>query len=249
MNLYPLFDYERYRIIMQTSVPFGGQAYVYFPDGIPYYSLYRSKRKINSFSELEYTAEKFVHLNPDFNLDLMKSLFVSLSDRDNGHIVRTYGKDRVEAMVESVYIKRKEPYISRLRKIIFNPNKMLSKEEKMKIVGEIIGSKPVISEEDINLVVDDLYLSKEPVTIAKLAELCDTSRYMIKKSITDEVMEKINAMNSKIREENAIAKVTEAIEELTAGGDKLKMRKLKEITSIRNYKLLKKAVTLYQKNF
>jgi hypothetical protein len=234
---------------MQTSVTFSGEAYVYFPEGIPYYSLYRTKRKINSFSELEYTAEKFVHLNPDFDLDLMKSLFVSLSDRDNGHIVRTYGKDRVEAMIESVYMKKKVPYAPKLRKIIFNQNKMLSKEEKMQIVGSIIGSKPSISEEDLSLVVDDLYLSKEPVSIAKLAELCDTSRYMIKKSITPDVMKQMEENNARIREENAIAKAMEAIEILTEGGDKLKMRKLKELTSIRNYKLLKKAVTLYQKNF
>ena len=44
-----------------------------------------------------------------------------------------------------------------------------------------------------------------------------------------------------------MAKAIEAIDVLTEGGDKLKMRSLKKITSIRNYSLLKKAVIRYQK--
>ena len=44
-----------------------------------------------------------------------------------------------------------------------------------------------------------------------------------------------------------IARAIEAIDILTEGGSKLKMRKLKEITSIRDYSLLKQAIINYQK--
>lgn len=248
MSLIPLFDYQKYQITMETSVPFGGEYYAYFPEGIPYYSLYRSKRKINSFFELEYIAEKFRYLNPNFDPDLMIKLFIELSDRESGHIVRTYHEDRVIRMIYGVLIQNKQPYMRTMRKIIFNPHKYLSKEEKRKIVGQLIGQKPLIAEEDIKFIMSDLYMNQERITIAKISELTDTSRYIVKKSISNELWSDIKQINETIKEEIAIAKIMEAIDEITSGGNRLKMRKLKQITSVRDYSVLKKAVRLYDQN-
>jgi hypothetical protein len=52
-------------------------------------------------------------------------------------------------------------------------------------------------------------------------------------------------LNLEIKEENEMAKAIEAIDNLIEGGNKLKMRSLKQITSIRNYSLLKRAVNRY----
>ena len=249
MSLIPLFDYEKYRIIMETSVPFRGQHYVYFPEGIPYYSLYRTKRKINSFFELEHIAEKFRYLNPDFDEGLMTDLFVKLSDRESGHIIRTYDSDRVIRMVYSVLQKKKTPYMRNKRKIVFNPAKYISKEDKREIIGSLIGRKPLIDQEDLKFIISDLYFNRERISITKIAELTDTSRYIVKKSMSSEMWRDIENLNEKIKEEKNISKIIEAIEVLTSGGNKLKMRKLKEITSIRDYTILKKAVNLYQENF
>ena len=106
--LIPLFDYERHRIIMESSFIFKGADYLFFPEGVEYYSLYRTTRKINSFAELEYIAEKFVWLNPEFKLSKMKRFFSVLSDRGSGHIIRTYGNSRVEDMVERVHRVKKK---------------------------------------------------------------------------------------------------------------------------------------------
>jgi hypothetical protein len=234
---------------METSVPFGGKRYVYFPEGIPYYSLYRTKRKINSFYELEHIAEKFRYLNPDFDEGLMVDLFVKLSDRESGHIIRTYDQDRVTRMVYSVLKKKKTPYMRNKRKIVFNPVKYISKEDKREIVGKLIGRKPLIAEEDLKFIVSDLYENRERITLTKIAELTDTSRYIVKKSISAKMWRDIVNLNEKIKEEKNISKIIEAIEILTSKGNRLKMRKLKEITSIRDYEVLKKAVTLYQNGF
>jgi hypothetical protein len=43
-----------------------------------------------------------------------------------------------------------------------------------------------------------------------------------------------------------MAKAIEAIDSLIEGGNKLKMRSLKQITSIRDYSLLKRAVNRYR---
>jgi hypothetical protein len=234
---------------METSVPFGGKHYVYFPEGIPYYSLYRTKRKINSFYELEHIAEKFRYLNPDFDEGLMVDLFVKLSDRESGHIIRTYDQDRVTRMVYSVLKKKKTPYMRNKRKIVFNPVKYISKEDKLEIVGSLIGRKPLIEEQDLKFIISDLYENRERITLSKIAELTDTSRYIVKKSIPNKMWREIVNLNEKIKEEKNISKIIEAIEILTSKGNRLKMRKLKELTSVRDYDILKKAVTLYQNGF
>jgi hypothetical protein len=246
--LIPLFDYERYRIIMESPFIFKGKDYLYFPNGCKFYSLYRTTRKINSFSELEYIAEKFIHLNPDFNVNIAKRLFYKLSERDSGHIIRTYGQDRVENMIDRVFSKRKLPYCGRLRKIIFNPSKMIDKSIKMKIVGSIIGTKERPTSTQIDEVVEELWLNKEKITFSKIAEKLNSSRYLISWYFDSEVKESIKSANKDIKKTNLISRAIETIDILTDNGDKLKMRELKRLTSIRNYSILKEAVICYQKN-
>lgn len=135
------------------------------------------------------------------------------------------------------------------RKIVFNPVKYISKEDKREIVGKLIGRKPLIDESDLKFIISDLYDNRERISITKIAELTDTSRYIVKKSISAKMWRDIVNLNEKIKEEKNISKIIEAIEILTSRGNKLKMRKLKEITSVRDYEVLKKAVTLYQNGF
>ena len=87
---------------MESSFRFHGKKYLFYPKGVKYYKLYRTTRKINSFNELKYIAEKFIYLNPDFDIEIMIKLFLDLSDRSSGHIIRTYGEKRVEMMVYEV---------------------------------------------------------------------------------------------------------------------------------------------------
>lgn len=245
--LIPLFNYEAYRIIMESYFVFKGKDYLYFPDGCNFYTLYRTTRKINTFSELEYVAEKFIHLNPEFDLDKMKSLFVGLSDRGSGHIIRTYSQSRVEDMIERVFSKRKLPYCARKRKIIFNPSKMMDRKTKMKIVGAVIGRRNRPSTDDIDSVIEELWLDKDKITISKVANKLNKTRHLVRWYFDQDKLDQFKSLNLEIKQENDMAKAIEAIDILTEGGDKLKMRSLKKITSIRNYSLLKKAVIRYQK--
>lgn len=240
-----LFDYERHRIIMESSFTFEGKDYLFFPEGVNYYHLYRSSRKLNSFAELAYVAEKFIYLNPDFDVDKMKSLFFAVSDRESGHIVRTYTPSRVDEMVDRVVGERMTPFCPRLRKVIFNPSKYLSKEDKNSIVAKLIHTKDKPSEDDIDEVIQELWLNKEKITIRRVAKELDTTFYLVRWYFTDDKMEYIRSVNQEIKREAMIARAIEIIDALTDNGNKLKMRKLKQLSSIRDYQLLKEAVNRY----
>jgi hypothetical protein len=232
---------------MESPFIFKGKDYLYFPDGCNFYTLYRTTRKINTFSELEYIAEKFIHLNPDFDLEKMKFLFVGISDRGLGHIIRTYSQNRVEDMVERVFSKRKLPYCARKRKIVFNPSKMMDRNTKMKIVGAVIGRRNRPSVEDINSVIEELWLDKDKITISKVASKLNKTLHLVRWYFDQDKLDQFKSLNIEIKQENDMSKAIEAIDVLTEGGNKIKMRKLKQITSIRNYSILKKAVIRYQK--
>ena len=244
--LIPLFDYNRHRIIMESHFRFNGKDYLFFPKGVNYYRLYRTTRKINSFKELQYIAEKFIYLNPDFDIPLMITLFLDLSDRSNGHIIRTYGKNRVQNMVLVVSQQNRVPYCARKRKVIFNPSKRIDRKEKMKIVGNLISSKKRPAKQYLDNIVQELWNDNIKITISKVAQVSGVSRYMVKWYFDESVREKIKDLNEIIKETNLISKAIEAIDELTEGGATVKMRHLKKLTSIRDYSILKKAVKKYE---
>lgn len=244
--LIPLFDYEPHRIIMESYFRFDGKQYLYFPKGVRYYKLYRTTRKINSFNELKYIAEKFLYLNPDFDIDLMKKLFIQLSDRGNGHIIRTYGDERVESMIDAVNRQRPLPYCPRYRKIIFNPGKRISRVDKMKIVGKLINAKEKPTKQELDQIIQELWTDNIKITISEVSKRAKCSRYMVGWYFDENKKNEVKNLNEMIRETYLISKAIEAIDILTEGGNKIKMRELKKITSIRDYALLKNAVKKYE---
>jgi hypothetical protein len=116
----------------------------------------------------------------------------------------------------------------------------------MKIVGEVIGRRNRPTSSEIDSVIEELWLDKDKITISKVAEKLNKTRHLVRWYFDQDKLDQFKSLNFEIKEENEMAKAIEAIDVLTEGGDKLKMRSLKKITSIRNYSLLKKAVIRYQ---
>ena len=150
-------------------------------------------------------------------------------------------------MVEKVYDNKKEPYCPKLRKIIFNPFKIIDKKEKMRIVGTLVGRKNRPTNEQISDAIEDLWFDKIKITITSVAKHLNKSRHLVKWYFDKEQLKILEKINKDIKIENDLAKAIEAIDVLNEGGNKLKMRELKKITSIRNYSVLKKAIFNYQK--
>ena len=117
----------------------------------------------------------------------------------------------------------------------------------MKIVGSLIGTKEKPTEEQIDSTIEELWLDKEKITITKVAEKLNKTRYLVRWYFDKEKLKSIRNFNSEIHETNQISKAIEAIDILTDNGSSLKMRELKKLTSIRDYALLKQAVISYQK--
>ena len=125
--------------------------------------------------------------------------------------------------------------------------KIIDKKEKMRIVGMLVGRKNRPTNEQISEAIEDLWFDKIKITISSVAKHLNKSRHLVKWYFDKEQLKILEKINKDIKIENDLAKAIEAIDVLTEGGNKLKMRELKKITSIRNYSVLKKAIFNYQK--
>jgi hypothetical protein len=239
MKKIPLFDYERDRIIMETSFVYKGQEYLFFPEGVDFYSLYRSERKVNSLQEIEYIGEKFIWLNKDFDFKLFCSHMIEMTDRSNGHVIRTYSKEKIITACESAYngiLSGKIPYCARRRKVIFNPVKMIEKSEKIKIVNSLLHPRKVFEEKDIWDAVDVI---EGKITMKSLGEQLNCSPPTVRKSINDSMLLKIKEINEKrkkIRHQNLILS---AIKSITDEGAKVTVREVKRRVPVRDQDLLR----------
>ena len=195
----PLFDYNRHNLIMESSFRFEGYDFLYFDEGIPYYTLFRPTRKLNSFWEVKYAAEMLHYLNRDISDSLFFELVLSLSDRANGHVIRTYSEGRVINMCEEVLQLNLPPYVRRYRRIVFNPGKVITTYEKMSIVGEMIGGKGNRSnkaiEESIYNAIETLMLTNYRITYESIGKELNCTRQTISKYITKDLKYIIKSHN------------------------------------------------------
>lgn len=238
----PLFEYEEDRIIMESSFRFQGKKYLFYPEGVEFYSLYRTTRKINSIQEVEYVAEKFRWLNPNIEYFVFIRHIKEMTDRSNGHVIRTYSEKRIEALCEDVWDKTlKKPYCRKKRKVIFNPSKMIPVQEKRKIVQQLIHPKINFKSVDIWRACGQI---QGKITMKKIGDILGCSAPTVRRSFDDAMLLNVKLRNRDIKIESELLKCKHAVAEIKDAGLPVTMRELKSRVSVRDYDVLKKAVSL-----
>tara|TARA_Y100000996_G_C22533121_1_gene647270 strand:- start:1024 stop:1749 length:726 start_codon:yes stop_codon:yes gene_type:complete len=238
----PLFEYEEDRIIMESSFRFQGKKYLFYPEGVEFYSLYRTTRKINSIQEVEYVAEKFRWLNPNIEYFVFIRHIKEMTDRSNGHVIRTYSEKRIEALCEDVWGKTlKKPYCRKKRKVIFNPSKMIPVQEKRKIVQQLIHPKINFKSVDIWRACGQI---QGKITMKKIGDILGCSAPTVRRSFDDAMLLNVKLRNRDIKIESELLKCKHAVAEIKDAGLPVTMRELKSRVSVRDYDVLKKAVSL-----
>lgn len=196
----PYFDWKLYPVIMQSLFDFEGYDFLFFDEPVPYYHLYRTERKLNSLWEVKYVGEVLLYLNPDMNYLTFKEMLLTLTDRGNGHIIRTYSKIKVVNMCEELYNQfdsESLPYVRRKRKIVFNYSRSISKDEKMSIVGQVIG-RGNITQEKLYCAVESLIEKGGKITIVNIAKELKCCRQTIYRHLSRALREVIDYHNSNL---------------------------------------------------
>jgi hypothetical protein len=122
-----------------------------------------------------------------------------ISIKEQGFTSFTIHIDLLRKMVYDVsMLDLDEPPKNKLRKVIFKYGSGLTKEEKLSIVGELIGRTKRIHEDDIYQCMLDLNDWGKRITIGRVAGLLDCSARTIHRNMSEELKREKELLNKQL---------------------------------------------------
>ena len=174
--------------------------YDYYEDGThEYYSLFRSRAKITTYKSLKWHMLVLWYLNPQLDPDDFTSLCEHIADKSNGFITFTVPPQLLKKIIYEVsMMELDEPPKNKLRKIIFNWHCTLSMEDKLKIVGKLIGRQKQIHEDDIYQCMVDINDMGNKITLSRIASLLECSTRTIQRNMCEELKREKELLNQQL---------------------------------------------------
>lgn len=174
--------------------------YKYYEDGTyECYTLFNSKAKITTYRSLKWHMLVLYYLNMD---NILNTDFVTLArfiaDKENGFVTFFIKNKLLESMIGDVLQQGGDPPKNKIRKVIFKDNSGLTLNEKMSIVGKLIGRMSRVDEETIYQTMLDLNEWEKKITWGRVAGLLDCSVRTIYRNLDDQLKQEKQKLNEEI---------------------------------------------------
>ena len=175
------------------------ECYMFYIEGTyECYELFRSKAKINTYRSLKWHLLVLWYLNPQLDQDKFMEIAEVIGNKDHGFISFNIHVNLLRKIVYEVSMcDLEEPPKNKLRKVIFKPT-TLSKEEKLRIVGELVGRSKKIHEDDIYQCMLELNDSGKKITVTQLALWLECSTRTIYRNMCEELKREKELLNQQI---------------------------------------------------
>ena len=176
------------------------ECYMFYEDGTyECYELFRSRAKITTFKSLKWHLLVLWYLNPQLDQDKFAALAFYIAHKPNGFISFNISDDLLTKIVYEVsMLDLEEPPKNKLRKVIFKYGNMLCKEEKLRIVGELIGRTKKFHGVDIYDIMLMLNHGGWKITIARLARGLDCSTRTVHRNMSEELKREKELLNQQL---------------------------------------------------
>ena len=190
--------YRRYPISDKPTKQ--NKLYMYYQEGThECYELFRSKAKITTYKSLKWHLLVLWYLNPKLDQDMFIKLAEYICDKSNNFISFAIHADLLRKIVYEVsMLDLDQPPKNKLRKVIFKYGNMLTKEEKLKIVGELIGRSKRIHTDDIYQCMLDLNDIGKKITIGRIAGLLNCSGRTIHRNMCTQLKREKELLNKQL---------------------------------------------------
>ena len=174
--------------------------YMFYEDGThECYELFRSKAKITTYKSLKWHLLVLWYLNPQLDQDDFMKVAEVIANKDYGFISFNIHPDLLRKIVYEVsMLDLEEPPKNKLRKVIFKYNSRLSKEEKLRIVGELIGRSKRVHEDDIYQCMLDLHDVGKKIVVTQLALWLECSTRTIHRNMSKELKREKELLNQQL---------------------------------------------------
>ena len=190
-----------YRQHPTTDIPDQqNEVYMFYENGThECYELFRSSAKITTYKSLKWHLLVLWYLNPQLDQDQFMQLAEVICHKPNGFVSFAIHAELLRKIVYEVsMLDLDEPPKNKLRKVIFKPFTRISKEEKLRIVGELIGRSKRIHKDDIYECMLDLNDMNKKITISKIAGLLNCSSRTIHRNMCENLKREKELLNKQL---------------------------------------------------
>lgn len=174
--------------------------FMYYKDGTHQcYELFRSTAKITTYRSLKWHLLVLWYLNPNLNQDDFIKLAEYIVHKPNGFVSFNVSERLLEKVIYEVSMSDLDrPPKNKLRKVIFKPFSGLTKEQKLSIVGQLVGQSPRVCSDDIYAVMIDMHDMGKKITIGRIAGLLDCSSRTIYRHMCNELKKEKELLNQQL---------------------------------------------------
>jgi hypothetical protein len=191
-----------YRRLPTTDKPdIDTKEFMYFQNGTHQcYELFKSSAKITTYRSLKWHLLVLWYLNPNLTPDDFTALAEYIVHKPNGFVSFNVSERLLDKVVYEVSMSDLErPPKNKLRKVIFKPFTGLTKEQKLSIVGQLIGQSPRICSDDIYACMIDMHDMGKKITIGRIAGLLDVSSRTVYRVMCDDLRREKELLNIELK--------------------------------------------------
>ena len=163
------------------------------------YQLFRSRAKITTYKSLKWHLLVLWYLNPQLEQEEFTEIADVISSKQHGFTTFKIHPEMVRRMVYEIsMLDLDEPPKNKLRKVIFKLINPLSIEDKLRIVGTIIGRAKKIHEDDIYQCMLDVHDAGKKITATQLALWLECSTRTIHRNMGEELKREKELLNKQL---------------------------------------------------
>tara|TARA_B100001123_G_C14973891_1_gene892811 strand:- start:60 stop:680 length:621 start_codon:yes stop_codon:yes gene_type:complete len=190
--------YRRHPITDQPDQE--NEVYMFYLNGThECYELFRSSAKITTYKSLKWHLLVLWYLNPNLNQDKFMKVAEIICHKPNGFISFAIHADLLRKIVYEVsMLDLDEPPKNKLRKVIFKPFNRMCKEEKLRIVGQLIGRSKSVTQSDIYDLMLSVNDSGRKITIKRLALHLNVSTRTIHRNMCTDLKREKELLNQQL---------------------------------------------------
>jgi len=176
------------------------EVYMFYENGTyECYHLFTSKAKITTYKSLKWHLLVLWYLNPQLEQEEFTNIADVISSKQHGFTTFKIHPEMVRRMVYEIsMLDLDEPPKNKLRKVIFKLINPLSVEEKLRIVGSIIGRAKKIHEDDIYQCMLDIHDAGKKITATQLALWLECSTRTIHRNMGEELKREKELLNKQL---------------------------------------------------
>ena len=174
--------------------------YMFYENGTyQCYDLFKSTAKITTYKSLKWHLIVIWYLNPGLDQDEFMLIAELISEKTNGFVSFSMHEELLRKIVYEVsMIDLDVQPKNKLRKVIFKLHSGLTKEEKLSIVGQLIGRSNKIHPDDIYQCMIDLHDMNKKITIRRLSELLSVSSRTVHRYMCEQLKKEKELLNQQL---------------------------------------------------